>query len=145
MVGPRIAVDGARPGPDLATSQRPNRSRRVLVVGAGLAGGVLAAAVLAGAMSDALTSRAAALEATTANALVAGRVAAGRQEMEFARTPAYLGFAARAFGYGHSSERVFALEAGSHPAPTITPLGSSTLSAPPRDALTSVLDLLFSR
>jgi hypothetical protein len=119
--------------------------RRVLVVGGGLLGGVLAAAVLAGAMSDAVTSRAIALEARSANARVEAQVEAGRREIEFARTPAFLGFAARAFGYGRGSERQFSLPIGAPAPPSIEPLGSTQLTAPPPDALGSVLDLLFDR
>lgn len=119
--------------------------RRAFVVGGALLGGVMAAAVLAGSMSDAMTSRAIALEARSANDLVAARVAAGRREIEFAKTPAFLGFAARSYGYGRHAERQFALEVGAPPPPSIRPLGSASISAPPPDVVGSVLDLLFER
>jgi len=144
-VVPLPGVDGTQPGPQRPAARRRTLPRRVLFVGAGLTGGVLVAAVLAGAMSDAVTSRAIALEARSENALVQARVEAGRREMEFALTPAFLGFTARSVGYGRGSEHQFALAAGAAAPPSIEPLGSSVLAAPPPDALGSVLDLLFER
>ncbi len=107
--------------------------------------GVLAAAVLAGSLSDAMTSRAAAEEASMTNALISAQVAAGRREAEFARTSAFLGFAARSFGWGRRKERIFALQPGGPPPPSIEPLGGEQLVSPPTDALGAVLDLLFDR
>ena len=126
---------------------RPGRgvTRRLLAVGGTLVAGVLAAAVLAGAMSDAVTSRAVAQEARAESALVAAQVEAGRTEIGFAATPAFLGFQARSFGYGRSSERAFALASGAPAPPVIQPLGASTRSAPTPDAVDSVLELLFDR
>lgn|GEM_PF-6409988 len=118
----------------------------MLAVGGALLGGVVAAAVLAGSMSDAMTSRAAAIEARGVNDQIAAQVAAGRQEVEFAKTSAFLGFASRSFGYGRSSrERQFALVPGAQRPPAITPLGVSPVVAPPTDMIGSVLDLLFER
>ncbi len=117
-----------------------------MVVGGALLGGVLAAAVLAGSMSDAMASRAAALEAHGVNDQIAARVAAGRQEVEFAKTSAFLGFASRSFGYGQwTKERQFAMSPGAPRPSTITPLGVSPMVAPATDMIGSVLDLLFER
>lgn len=145
LVVPLPGVDGTQRTAARTAIRSRGMPRKVVVVGAGLAGGVLAAAVLAGAMSDAVTSRAIALEAKSANALIEARLEAGRHEIEFARTPAFRGFAARSFGYVRGSERQFALAPGAQPPPSIEPLGSSPPSAAPPDGIRSVLDLLFER
>ncbi|MCY7418763.1 MAG: hypothetical protein LH650_09755 [Chloroflexi bacterium] len=150
----RVPVVGApaqvpaftRSGPAAPVPRRPALERRVLVVAGALLAGVLAAAVLAGSMSDAMTSRAAALEARAVNDQIAAQVAAGRQEVEFAKTSAFLGIASRSFGYGRSGkERQFALTPGAPRPPAIAPLCGSSVAAPPTDMIRSVLDLLFER
>jgi hypothetical protein len=145
MVVPLPGFDATQSGPTRPSTRGRGMPRRLFLVGGALVGGVLAAAVLAGAMSDAVTSRAIAQEAAAANALVAARLAAVAKEIDYAATPAFQGFAARKYGYGRASERLFGLAAGAPAPPSIEPLGGSKLAAPPPDALDAVLDLLFER
>ncbi len=148
LAGPPASVTrdtGPVPGTTSAVSWRASRGRRLALVASALTAGVVVAAVLAGAMSDAIASRAAEREAQATNDRVAAQVEAGRREVDFAQTPAFLGFTARSFGYGRGKERQFALQAGAPPPDAIVPLGSTPASSTSTDPLDTVMELLFER
>ena len=106
---------------------RPSLQRRHLVaVASGLAV-LLVLSVFARSLSEASvgSERATALRAE--NALLQERLDAGRREVALVQGDAFVRLEARAYGYGQSGERVFAMASDAPPPPPITPLG-----APPR-------------
>ncbi len=117
----------------------------MLVVAGVMFAGVIGAAVLAGSLSDAMSARAALAQVSRENAAISAQVEAARTEVDFAKTEAFRGFTARAYGFGHGREQPFALQSGGPPPPSIEPLGAGGLVSPPRDPLGAVLDLLFDR
>jgi cell division protein FtsB len=88
--------------------------------------------------STAATDRVAALQAE--NATLAGQLEAGRRELDLISSQAFAGQAGRAYGMGHSGERVFTLAEGAGPRPAMVPLGEApgagTASTPLEDWLT---------
>jgi hypothetical protein len=117
----------------------------VLVVAGVMFAGVIGAAVLAGSLSDAMSARAALAQVSRENAAISAQVEAARTEVDLAKTEAFRGFTARAYGFGRGREQPFALQPSGPPPPSIEPLGAGGLVSPPRDALGAVLDLLFDR
>jgi len=76
-------------------------------------------------------------------AVAAGRLQAAEHELEIIQSPDYLALQARAYGYGRSGERAFALEPGSPTPRPITPLGAEPGSGGRSTPLDDWLDLLF--
>ena len=104
---------------------------------------VLGAAAVTRALSEVLETRGEVEQARTLNAGIRAQVEAGRREVEFARSDGYLRFVARGLGYGQGREQAFALRDGAPPPPSITPLGTTTDTAPDENVLGSFVDLLF--
>ena len=120
-------------------------SRRSLAVAVGVVVVAWIVFVFARAVADsaASTDRAEVLRRQTAAAAI--RLAAAEHELEIIQSPDYLALQARAYGYGRSGERAFALEPGG-PAPrSITPLGAEPGSDGHSRPLDDWLDLLFGR
>ena len=117
----------------------------MLVVAGVMFAGVIGAAVLAGSLSDAMSARAALAQESRVNAAISAQVEAARTEVDFAKTEAFRGFTARAYGFGRGREQPFALQSGGPPA-TLDRApwrGRARLAA--QDPLGAVLDLLFDR
>ncbi len=81
----------------------------------------------------------------TQDAALSQQVADRQAELSVIQSPAFLALEARAYGYGKSSEQVFALQPGAPAPPSITPLGAEPSPAPPPAPLDAWLQLLVGR
>ena len=120
-------------------------SRRSLAIAVGVVVVAWIVFVFARAVADSAASsdRADVLRRQTAAAAI--RLAAAEHELEIIQSPDYLALQARAYGYGRSGERAFALEPGGPPPRTITPMGAEPGSSGHSTPLDDWLDLLFGR
>jgi hypothetical protein len=130
-------VPGGYEGP------RNTLQRRHIVALASAVAVLLVLSVFARALSEAslVTERAAALRAE--NAILQERLAAGRREVDLVKGDAFARLQARAYGFGITGERVFALASDAPPPPAITPLGAPPPGARARTPVDDWLELLF--
>jgi len=99
--------------------------------------------VFARAVADAAASTDKADVLRKQTAVAAARLEAAEHELEIIQSPDYLALQARAYGYGRSGERAFALAADAPSPRPITPLGAPPGSGGRSTPLDDWLDLLF--
>jgi hypothetical protein len=120
-------------------------SRRSLAIAVGAIVVAWIVFVFARAVSDSAASSDKAVLLRQETAIAAERLRAAERELEIIQSPDYMALQARAYGYGRSGERAFALETGAPSPRPITPLGAEPGSDGRSTPLEDWLDLLFGR